>query len=101
MHDRRLISTEDYKNAGFYHVFSYHYFYPCCPEESQGILDLLAPLNRLHHLLRLQHEQHCVAKKIALQIINVSDLHRYLGYHQSSCSVTTSELYHKIFRRRF
>ena len=63
MHDRRLISTEDYKNAGFYHVFSYHYFYPCCPEVSQGILDLLAPLNRLHHLLRLQHEQHCVAKK--------------------------------------
>ena len=100
MHDRRLISTEEYKNAGFYHVFSYHYFYPCCPEESLGILDLLAPLNRLHHLPRLQHEQHCVAKKIALQII-VSDLHRYLGYHQSSCSVTTSELYHKIFRRRF
>ena len=64
MHDRRLISTEDYKNAGFYHVFSYHYFYPCCPEESQGILDLLAPLNRLHHLPRLQHEQHCVAKKL-------------------------------------
>ena len=56
-------STEDYKNAGFYHVFSYHYFYPCCPEESQGILDLLAPLNRLRHLPRLQHEQHCVAKK--------------------------------------
>lgn len=85
MHDRRLISTENYKNAGFYHVFSYRYFYPCCPEESQGILDPLAPLNRLHRLLRLQHEQHCVAKKkIALQMINVSDLHRYLGYRQSS-----------------
>lgn len=34
-------------------------------------------------------------------MINVSDLHRYLGCHQSSCSVTTTELFHKIFRRRF